>query len=60
MGRKLFHANLSCPFNLLELGATLYPQDTDSFKIFAPNQEALDEVKQKIAQILAEEVIFSH
>jgi len=41
-------------------GVTISPVDDNTFQVFAPNQVALDEAKEKIEELLAEEVIIDY
>jgi hypothetical protein len=42
--------------NYLFVGVTISPVDENTFQLFAPNQVALDEAKEKIDELLSEEV----
>jgi len=42
--------------NCLVLGVTVSPLDEATYQIFAPNQQALDEAKEMIDELLSEEV----
>ena len=43
-------------YDFLIPGVTITPVDDNTFQVFAPNQVALDEAKEKIEELLAEEV----
>lgn len=43
---------------LMCLGVTVSPLDETSYQIFAPSQQAMDEAKEMIDELLSEEVQF--